>query len=40
MIKAYAKSDKGKVREINQDYFYIFIRWNTVIYSSRRNGMI
>ena len=23
MIKAYAKSDKGKVREINQDYFYI-----------------
>ncbi|MCI8617897.1 MAG: Stp1/IreP family PP2C-type Ser/Thr phosphatase [Clostridia bacterium] len=23
MIKAYAKSDKGKVREINQDYYYI-----------------
>lgn len=23
MIKAYAKSDKGKVREINEDYFYI-----------------
>ena len=23
MIKAYAKSDKGKVREMNQDYFYI-----------------
>lgn len=23
MIKAYARSDKGKVREINQDYFYI-----------------
>lgn len=23
MIKAYAKSDIGKVREINQDYFYI-----------------
>ena len=23
MIKAYAKSDQGKVREINQDYFYI-----------------
>ena len=23
MIKAYAKTDKGKVREINQDYFYI-----------------
>lgn len=23
MIKAYAKSDKGKVRENNQDYFYI-----------------
>lgn len=23
MIKAYAKSDKGKIREINQDYFYI-----------------
>ena len=23
MIKAYAKSDKGNVREINQDYFYI-----------------
>ena len=23
MIKAYAKSDKGKVREMNQDYYYI-----------------
>lgn len=23
MIKAYAKTDKGKVREINQDYYYI-----------------
>ena len=23
MIKAYAKSDKGKVREINEDYFFI-----------------
>ena len=23
MIKAYAKSDKGKVRETNEDYFYI-----------------
>ena len=23
MIKAYAKSDKGNVREINEDYFYI-----------------
>ncbi len=23
MIKAYAKSDIGKVREINQDYYYI-----------------
>ena len=23
MIKAYAKSNKGKVREINEDYFYI-----------------
>ena len=23
MIKAYAKSDKGKIREINEDYFYI-----------------
>lgn len=23
MIKAYAKSDKGKIREMNQDYFYI-----------------
>lgn len=23
MIKAYAKTDKGKVREINEDYFYI-----------------
>ncbi len=23
MIKAYAKSDKGKVRDINQDYYYI-----------------
>lgn len=23
MIKAYAKSDVGKVREMNQDYFYI-----------------
>ena len=23
MITAYAKSDKGKVREINQDYYYI-----------------
>ena len=23
MIKAYAKSDKGKVREMNQDYMYI-----------------
>jgi protein phosphatase len=23
MIQAYAKSDKGKVREMNQDYFYI-----------------
>ena len=23
MIKAYAKSDVGKVREMNQDYYYI-----------------
>ena len=23
MIKAYARSDKGKVREMNQDYYYI-----------------
>ena len=23
MIKAYAKSDKGNVRETNEDYFYI-----------------
>ena len=23
MIKAYAKTDKGKIREINQDYYYI-----------------
>lgn len=23
MIKAYAKSDKGKIRELNEDYFYI-----------------
>ena len=23
MIKAYAKSDTGKVREMNQDYYYI-----------------
>ena len=23
MIKAYAKSDIGKVRDINQDYYYI-----------------
>ena len=23
MIKAYAKSDIGKVRDMNQDYFYI-----------------
>lgn len=23
MIKAYAKSDKGKIREMNQDYYYI-----------------
>lgn len=23
MITAYAKSDKGKVREMNQDYYYI-----------------
>ena len=23
MIKAYAKSDVGKVREINQDYHYL-----------------
>ena len=23
MIKAYVKSDKGKVREMNQDYYYV-----------------
>ena len=27
MIKAYAKSDKGKVREMNQDYYYISLTY-------------
>lgn len=39
MIKAYAKSDIGKVREMNQDYFYISDSLSTVQIYILADGM-
>ena len=39
MIKAYAKSDIGKVREINQDYYYISDSLDTVQLYMLADGM-
>ena len=39
MIKAYAKSDVGKVRENNQDYYYISDSLNEVQLYMLADGM-
>lgn len=42
MIQAYAKSDKGKIREDNQDYYYISEQLNDIqlFLLADRNGWI
>ena len=37
MIKAYARTDKGNVRENNEDYFYISNSLDEVQFSRPRN---